>query len=248
MSHTDHDFDDLIGALRTELPTAEDRERIRARLEAAGVLAAGTAAMAGMSAASGAAPGALASLAPKSLLVTKLAALGTVPKVMVVAASISAVSLPVAVQLWTQEPTAPAEARSLPGDLRQPSNRPPDGRQLIARKSEDLAAGAVAAGPGLEGAIPNVPKAQPKPAKSLASPAPVSDMRPRSQVSHGSLKDETALIDQALAALRRGDAGSARALLNEHQQRFPHGALEPERKRALARLDLETKTSSQIQQ
>ncbi len=50
------------------------------------------------------------------------------------------------------------------------------------------------------------------------------------------LQDETALVERALRAARVGDTASARRWLEEHERRFPDGALAPERRRALAGL------------
>jgi hypothetical protein len=51
------------------------------------------------------------------------------------------------------------------------------------------------------------------------------------------LREETALIDGALAALRSGDRARAATLLGEHQRRFPQGLLARERERALRTMD-----------
>jgi hypothetical protein len=51
------------------------------------------------------------------------------------------------------------------------------------------------------------------------------------------LREETALIDGALAALRSGNRARAATLLGEHQRRFPQGLLARERERALRTLD-----------
>ena len=50
------------------------------------------------------------------------------------------------------------------------------------------------------------------------------------------LREETELVDWALSALRSGDTAGARALLQEHAQRFPNGVLVRERERALERV------------
>ncbi len=50
------------------------------------------------------------------------------------------------------------------------------------------------------------------------------------------LREETRLIDGALAALRGGDIARANALLSEHAQRFPDGLLRRERTRAERKL------------
>jgi outer membrane protein assembly factor BamD (BamD/ComL family) len=42
--------------------------------------------------------------------------------------------------------------------------------------------------------------------------------------------DESTLIERAQAALDRGDAAAARAILREHAERFPNGKLTTQRK------------------
>jgi hypothetical protein len=243
MSHTEHDFDDLIGALRTELPTPADEQRIRAQLEAAGVFAAGSAAIAGMSATGGTVPTALSSLAPKSLLVTKFAALGMVPKVIVVAASISAVSAPLAVRFWPESKVMPAEL----GSQKSAATEQVPDHLTPPRLAPDRAGGAPLL--GVEGnEVANVElvsaaKAPSKPAKAASAFGPPGEAKSRGSEERGQLRDETALLEQALAALRRGDKATARELLNEHQRTFPRGALVPERNRALERLEFETRKS-----
>jgi hypothetical protein len=51
------------------------------------------------------------------------------------------------------------------------------------------------------------------------------------------LREETALIDRALSALRTGDGAGAAGLLAEHRRRFPNGLLSRERERAQRKLD-----------
>jgi hypothetical protein len=50
------------------------------------------------------------------------------------------------------------------------------------------------------------------------------------------LREETALIDRALSALRASDAQRATTLLAEHERRFPNGLLSQERERARRKL------------
>jgi TolA-binding protein len=52
----------------------------------------------------------------------------------------------------------------------------------------------------------------------------------------GTLRAETALLEQALAALKHGDLAAARRELARHAAQFPNGHLAPERERALARI------------
>lgn len=68
-------------------------------------------------------------------------------------------------------------------------------------------------------------------AKRSLRPAPLAQVAPAEQDS------EVALMSALQLALRRGDAKSALAIADQHQRRFPHGALSMEREagRAVAR-------------
>jgi hypothetical protein len=54
-------------------------------------------------------------------------------------------------------------------------------------------------------------------------------------IDEGTLRAETALMERALAAIKRGDVATARRELAAHAARFPDGHLKRERERALAR-------------
>jgi len=115
-----------------------------------------------------------------------------------------------------------------------------------------------------ESLVPPPPESVPAPtavprakARALASAAPAqqrnperaSDRPPAAAASsvavfpalenrspESTLREETELVDWALSALRSGDTAGARALLQEHAQRFPSGVLVRERERALERV------------
>jgi TolA-binding protein len=76
-------------------------------------------------------------------------------------------------------------------------------------------------------------EAQPKNAPSVTG----FDAASTNSAPETTLREETRLIDGALAALRAGDRTRAAALLGEHAQRFPNGLLRRERARALHKLD-----------
>ncbi|HSU41895.1 MAG TPA: hypothetical protein VLJ38_20085 [Polyangiaceae bacterium] len=59
---------------------------------------------------------------------------------------------------------------------------------------------------------------------------------PSASEDEGTLRAETAVMEHALAALKRGDFGTARRELALHAAQFPNGHLAPERDRALARI------------
>jgi TolA-binding protein len=82
---------------------------------------------------------------------------------------------------------------------------------------------------------PRPAKAAPPPEPARAAPAlPVPDevAKPASAASpaasSGDLREEIALLDQARAAVRGGDAQKALALLALHQRRFPRGEFRQE--------------------
>lgn len=52
----------------------------------------------------------------------------------------------------------------------------------------------------------------------------------------GTLRAETALMEQALGAIKHGDWVTAKQKLAEHARTFPNGHLAPERERALERM------------
>jgi hypothetical protein len=66
------------------------------------------------------------------------------------------------------------------------------------------------------------------PAPVVAPVAPVRRNAPEAARADR-LAEELALVDPARAALARGDHASALRLFGEHAQRFPDGALAPER-------------------
>jgi TolA-binding protein len=82
------------------------------------------------------------------------------------------------------------------------------------------------------------PLASGGPSVAAFEPAPVTDgaEAPQAAQRTAMLREETALIDGAFAAMRTGAFTRAEQLLNAHQQRFPTGDLSRERARARERL------------
>jgi hypothetical protein len=94
---------------------------------------------------------------------------------------------------------------------------------------------------------PEARVALPAPAKPASSPAgettsllantsPAGTVEQNPTTRASTLEAETALIERALRAARRGDDDNALRWLSEHQSRYPNGALAPERQRALEQL------------
>jgi hypothetical protein len=254
MSHSGDEFEGLVGALREELPTSRDQQRVRAQLETAGALVAGSTLLAarvseGLSAEAG-----LASLGPKvgalGKLGTlgKLAALGSGPKLVVVASIASAVALPVA---WHTVSKSKATETSLTTSSAVPvptaplNNRVSDPTRERATLRDTLDPNAKAPPGGTEPTAPEAPRKMKTPeasasesssTQSSSNPDPSRSPNPTASSAASPLREETALMELALAALRRGDRAAARAFLAQHGARFPNGALALERERTLARL------------
>jgi hypothetical protein len=105
----------------------------------------------------------------------------------------------------------------------------------------DLASSAPPAAAADMATTPADAPAQDEPAATPAAAPPAGALAARlspaaAARAASTLRDETELLEHALAAIAAGDRTSARAWLDLHAQRFPHGLLERERQRALQRL------------
>jgi hypothetical protein len=170
-------------------------------------------------------------VAPKSMIAAKLAGLGTTPKIVALVSALSAVGAPVAVQIFS--PDTPRETRA-GGQSENRTERPPSGQVPTVR---NLDAAEVVATPNL-----NVETLSEEPSAARRRQAPLLRTRDTPlapPTSLGQLSAETKLMEQALGALRNGDHQTARIMLQEHEQRFPHGVLEPERRQTLERINAE---------
>jgi hypothetical protein len=211
MSDLDLDSHELLEALRHDEAEAGARERVRARLAAAGALGA-TSAAASLAAAQSS--GTLAKLGVFG--VGKLLAVGT-----------GVVALGTAAVLTMSAP-APA-----------PASKPAQRAQRAVVSSPPVVR-------SLEPAI------QPAPVPEARAPAPLPPPTARARTPRrvnvtealppppaapaSTLSDESALLGRAVQALHAGQREAARALLEEHAQRFPDGTLARERQRAFSRL------------
>ncbi len=81
-----------------------------------------------------------------------------------------------------------------------------------------------APGPAPAGAVPTLPRSDRSSTNVSPAPLPVPAAVPATPAAP-SLDDEISLVRDARAALRGGDPGQALALLDEHDRRFPAGAL-----------------------
>jgi len=246
-------------ALRGDLPSRAQQNRVRQRLLAAG-MAAGTAlGSANVAAATQASFGASA--------LSKLSALSWPAKLgltALIAAPVAA--LPVAYPTvrgaemvsQVQHSAASVRARSASKAL-SPA-------QLLPHAAAEPAQAALEPAPAPE-SLPSFALPAPAPvaagnagnrapgaalaAAPLAADAPASDVTSNSEravaafdsAARGpsTLAAETQLLDRAFAALSAGDRSTAAALVAEHAKLFPNGLLRQERERARARLAADQK-------
>jgi hypothetical protein len=261
------DDDDSVfeQALRADLPSLSEQNRLRQRILAAGI-AAGTAL-----GSTNVAAAAQASFGASAL--SKLSALSWPAKLglaAVIAAPVAGVALPLASayepvhagaivqQVRSRAATVRAQASTkatlsraqlLPleaalGVQAERGSEPVQAQPNVVARPSALTAGNL---PMPVAANPNPPAngslsaAQQAVAAfdSVAHDAPASGLeRPRDE---STLAAETQLLDRAFAALAAGDRGTATSLIAEHARRFPNGLLRQERERARARLTQDPK-------
>ncbi len=236
-------MDELIQALRADLPTLEDEQRVKAQLSRRGIFA--SYAANAKQEESRSLPKKAAGWAPMSLptsFISKVASLGVTKGVLVVATAGIAFGSPVVSRVWRGGDEAPQEeGRSRPSET-------PKKAVVASRKSttspapistrEDEAASLVdEKGPEKERAAERV--VSPQPAGALAPKRPTSkkndsgEPQAPGQVRGGpsQLERETNLIEAAIAAHRRGDEQRALSLLERHARDFAMGHLTVERQR-----------------
>lgn len=261
MTHRPGDVDDLLAALREDLPDLEDERRVRARLTAAGLAVGGSAAAAGGSTAATAASAAGTAAAGGGGTAVSAAAqatawgvaaaklVGSTKVLLAVGVVVAGAAYPVASSLMA--PTTPATVSvtspvNATVEATLPAAAEPKGA-VIAPTQTVASVGGPLREPGAAGQRRNqdaasatpwsAPRAVSKVAPDTVKPdtrAATPNAIPAAEVA--SLEMETALIERALSALRQGDTASARYWLAEHERRFPNGALVLERRRALERL------------
>jgi hypothetical protein len=252
MSPTDDDSM-FVQALREDLPSRDQEERMRRRFL---TLALATASLASTTAASGASA---ANAGWGATLVAKIGGMSW-PATLVLAA---AVATPVAaLPIWLS-PARPSEVRgrsvvALPSHanrvqerlrseaasptaaesrveaepkLTEPSTPVREsetpGSRLLQRSANGRAAAATLAAE---------PKLPPSVASPLIPPTPEAALPSRNAQSESTLGAETRLLEHAFTELAAGHDATAAALIAEHERRFPNGILRQERERARARL------------
>ncbi|HEV8547546.1 MAG TPA: hypothetical protein VGQ57_00940 [Polyangiaceae bacterium] len=242
-------------ALREDLPSAADEARVRLRLASAGILAG-----VGVVAPGAAASGAVVSSTSATGMVAKFLAL---PLAVKVSASVAVVALaatpfvaasgsgesarrsnapakPALVSTARGTAAATAPAATAVGLPSAPAGALPEttaGSELTASLEAKAASAAEVRPVASHARIAALPALAPP--RSTQSGLPSTGSFPVGApevVDEGTLRAETALVEQALAAMKRGDLATARRELATHAQKFPNGHLAPERERALARM------------
>jgi len=228
-------------------PTRGERDRVRSRVKAqlAAGIAAGVAALATSKAAASTVPAAAAastavgatatatattaaSVAPGAIATAGSGfALGKLATVLLVVGAVaggttavvrhaqpgSAPSVPAAITAAAHPPAAPRAP--MPNGIQPPAT------PVVP----DPVAPAVAAhDPPPPAALPTSPRTDRVSANVAPAPLPVP-VPVQTAPAAPSLDDEISLVRDARAALRSGDAGQALTLLDEHDRRFPGGAL-----------------------
>lgn len=183
------------------------------------------------------APEAAASGAPASVLVTHAASRGTTPG----AAPVARAHEPAGVTGAPSRPVAlgGSAAPSLPVESVAASARAGAAAAIQQPRPNLAARGDVRPPVGGEPVGSEPVGSEPSPARPSVGAFPVVSAKP---LDEGTLREETALMERALGALRQGDLPAARRALDEHAARFPNGHLAPEREGARRRLaDKETR-------
>ncbi len=244
MTIPEPEIESLVDALRGDLPERKDADRVRARLVAAGAMVAG-----GVAAPSAAGAASLAAgSGAKAGLMSKAALLFGGSKVGLAAVIVGASTIvPLATYVVLDAVRTPASTAQRAAAVAIES-RPAASAAVVTGtesevKSQAPAPAATEASPPSGVATPR--SVRPSAPAALAQKQP-SELRPAESapavaafpaLQDSTLRAEADLVDGALSALRQGDTVRARALLQQHAQRFPRGALVRERERALQRVE-----------
>ena len=246
-------------ALRADLPTLAQQNRMRKRILAAGVAAGTALGSTTVAAATQASFGAsalskLSALSWPAKLGLAAALAAPAAAVPVIYPSVQGADLVSQVQSSAATVRARSVARTLSPARLQPSEVPriaepaqpaemlpepalPSEATAKARVSAaTLSLAAAAPSPGTNGSAVT---AEASSAFDPPSNMPASDALPTRNAS--TLAAETQLLDRAFAALAAGDRSTASALVAEHARLFPNGLLRQERERARARITANSK-------
>jgi hypothetical protein len=230
------DIDSFIDALRGDLPSEHDEARVRARLLASGVLGAAAAATSGVAAAGTAGAAVSMGSAPAALVkvgfLSKVLALPLAAKVGAATVAVAlAAGVPVALEAESRTSPAvqaAAESRTSAAVQAPQAARAPEVSEPLLVAPQPLVAATTR-----PASIP----AAPQPTRGPVVAAPAQGHAPQqAEPTPSTLAEETHLMERAMAALGEGDRINAGYWLAEHDRRFPHGLLAPERLRTLERL------------
>jgi len=227
-------LDPFTEALRHDLPSADDGARVRARLMSAGLFAG-----AGV-----VAPG--VALATSGGLLAKLGALPIAAKIGASAVVVGVVAVPVLGRSPREDESDRARTSSAQVAAVTRSKAAPAPAPTRPERRPDETLPSPAQAPMPEPAPPTM-RSAPDPLRAPAvSPAEAPTPNPgpavgsfpvvtEAPVDEGTLRAETALMERALAAIRRDDFATARRELAAHAAQYPNGHLKRERERALER-------------
>ncbi|MBX3205725.1 MAG: hypothetical protein KF764_11700 [Labilithrix sp.] len=126
----------------------------------------------------------------------------------------------VALTHWaaTGEPALPTEVASPPAAAVPEPSAAPSAVATDEHRSEAM--------PSTR--VEDLPSSQLPPARPRAAVAAGASARGTDEVAPGGLAREVALVEEARAALARGDATAALGALDAHDREFPSGTLSPE--------------------
>jgi hypothetical protein len=258
----DPELDALVDALRGDIPSERDRDRVRSKLIAAGVAVSVGSALSGAvvakaSAATASAGSSTAAAGTGAGVVgasvaAKLAGLSLSAKISagaLVLASASALSVYDAGERSSRssmrKPVTEAVVAAAPvlAPVAHAAEEPAviEPSVIVAPAPAPIAA--VAAPAKLRshsprariGTVRSAPPAVDPVQDPLAAPTPEA---PASASLPSALRAEAELLERALSALHAGELESARRALSAHAERFPQGALRRERERAHQQLNL----------
>jgi hypothetical protein len=267
------ELDALVSALRSDLPSERDSNRLRARLSALGLAASEALVTSSAAASTSLAQGAALGSAGAGAVAAQVGGVSWALKASVVAVvSATAVVGPAWYMHERATSAAPAASSSTMSASVNAQSKAAGAQKARASQASALAAandGEPRAGEARERTVTTLaPRSAPLAAGTpqtggASSPTREANNAPgeaRAQVGASStagfgengdtaqaqpaartaepttLREETALIDRALSALRAKDMQRATALLAEHERRFPNGLLSQERERARRKL------------
>jgi hypothetical protein len=255
------EMDALVAALRRDLPSERDSVRLRARLSALGLAASeafvsSTAAASTSLAQGGAALGSAGEVAVQVGGVSwalKASAVAVVSATAIVgpawyvhdrASSVAPAASAATVAAKARGDAAAARPRRASDARAEAPATPSDGEAATGTTRERAAAplgAAIAQTSPTRGATSATGEARVQ--TGTSSTAAFAENSQATDATLGAraveattLREETALIDRALSALRASDTQRATALLAEHERRFPNGLLAQERERAQRKL------------